>query len=59
MPGAPQNTTSDFPAIRGLDDADVAAWIRANDYAALTSHLTELDGTVFPAHIPMLTAALS
>ncbi|GAA1656854.1 hypothetical protein [Fodinicola feengrottensis] len=49
---------SDLPTVRGLDDADLAAWVRANDYTDLTTHLAEIDGHVFPAHIKMLTTIL-
>ncbi|WP_344306381.1 hypothetical protein [Fodinicola feengrottensis] len=41
-----------------MDDADLAAWVRANDYTDLTTHLAEIDGHVFPAHIKMLTTIL-
>ncbi len=50
-------TVERFPEVKGADDARRAAWVPADTYAALTSHLAETyDGQVFPAHAGILKA---
>jgi ADP-ribose pyrophosphatase len=48
----------DLPGVTGADDAARAAWVRADTYDALTSHLGDMGGQVFAAHIDLLNAAL-
>lgn len=44
-----------LPAVAGGDDADRAAWIRADSYHDLTGHLAlAYDARVFPAHEHLL-----
>jgi ADP-ribose pyrophosphatase len=46
---------NDFPAVVGGDDAATAAWVRADTYQELRTHLTETyGGQVFAAHVDML-----
>ena len=48
-----------LPDVTGADDAARAAWVRADDSATLARHLAETyGGTVFAAHVNMLTEAL-
>ncbi|MBM0201799.1 NUDIX domain-containing protein [Micromonospora sp. STR1s_5] len=48
-----------LPAVTGTDDARRACWTFAPSYRALQRHLRRLyNGTVFPAHRPMLAAEL-
>jgi ADP-ribose pyrophosphatase len=49
-----------LPAVAGADDADRAAWIRADSYDDLTGHLALVyDGWVFAAHEPLLRRVLA
>jgi ADP-ribose pyrophosphatase len=49
-----------FPPVTGGDDADEAAWMRADDYEDLVRYLAEHhDGIVFPAHVDMIRDALA
>ncbi|MEU8199325.1 NUDIX domain-containing protein [Microbispora amethystogenes] len=47
-----------LPAVVGADDARRAAWVRADNYAALLVYLAEHGGDVFAAHRPMLAELL-
>lgn len=49
-----------FPVVVGRDDAKRAAWVPADTYDVLTSHLADVHGGhVFAAHRPMLAEALA
>jgi ADP-ribose pyrophosphatase len=55
-----QITRADLPEVRGLDDAMRAAWVRADDYDALTADLgRRLGGQVFAAHVSLLRETLA
>ncbi|MEU8048110.1 NUDIX domain-containing protein [Micromonospora echinofusca] len=43
-----------LPALLAGDDAQRAAWVRADSYAEMARHLATIGGIVFPAHQPML-----
>lgn len=47
----------DFPPVTGKDDAIQAAWLRANTFQELTTHLKDVYGGEIPSrnHIGMLT----
>ena len=48
-----------FPRVTGADDAERAAWIRAENAEVLAAHLDAAhDGQIFPAHRAMLADAL-
>jgi len=48
-----------LPAVRGSSDAKRAAWVPADSYRTLETHLrSQFGGRVFPAHVTMLTEAL-
>jgi ADP-ribose pyrophosphatase len=50
----------ELPPVRGGDDARQAQWVPADTYDALVAALAEQHGgSVFPAHIPMLTQILT
>ncbi|MER7127293.1 hypothetical protein [Micrococcus luteus] len=49
---------TDFPSVTGADDATRAAWVRADNYNALISHLDAMEGRVFSAHAEMLQTFL-
>lgn len=49
-----------LPEVQGGDDARRAAWILADTYADLVTTLADdYDGTVFAAHVDLLTTALA
>ncbi|MEO3807880.1 RNase adapter RapZ [Sphaerisporangium sp. B11E5] len=50
-----------LPAVTGADDAARAAWVRADSYAGLERHLTDVygnAGAVFAAHVDLLRDVL-
>lgn len=53
-------TVDALPAVQGSDDARRAAWVPAASYPALVATLAaDYGGTVFPAHVDLLTDGLA